>query len=441
MSPSPPPYDGGPILASRYKRRCASRRITYRLDQDRVRACMACLTAHRKCSGVPCDRCFRLSLRCRPSSMQGAAADGNPPQPLIELLVKRHDGRDMASLYMQAFTQAHREGLIDRDVAIQLLRVWRARSILADADVTFGLAGCISKKLGVLPVEVEGQRDLAWEPPDRVRRMRLVEEAQRAAAAGLEMKKSDLFQRLDDGVTPMCLSVVSLAGRFTMAANGRFEALFRTTSDMLADTDVRKSINCFTAAAIVAPEDRDTLFFNMIRLFSCRSRKRRVTFFKMLDRVEEHPRLVLFTGWQESLPDGSLVVVQRLEPAPRSRHISDIPRAMCVVKKFRAIRQIDEVLEEASQAVAGGAAGGAAEAAEGEVTEAVDGCMLIEPKTGQKEGGKEMNAGDKGAADTFSGMSASFLWPQQTRKGQKMGWEEAFHLCCRRQRISSSLWT
>ena len=66
MSPSPPPYDGGPTLASRHKRRCASRPITYRLGQDRVRACMACLTAHQKCTGAPCDRCFRLSLRCRP---------------------------------------------------------------------------------------------------------------------------------------------------------------------------------------------------------------------------------------------------------------------------------------------------------------------------------------------------------------------------------------
>ena len=46
MSPSPPPYDGGPTLASRHKRRCASRPITYRLGQDRVRACMACLSLY-----------------------------------------------------------------------------------------------------------------------------------------------------------------------------------------------------------------------------------------------------------------------------------------------------------------------------------------------------------------------------------------------------------
>ena len=161
MSPSPPPYDGGTALASRRKRRCASRPITYRFGQDRVHVCLACLPAHQKCSGVPCDRCFKLSLHCRPSPMQGAAANDNPTQPLVELLLERQDGRAMASLYMQAFGQALREGLVDRDVTIRLLRVWRARCILAGADVSFGLVGCISEKLGVLPVEVEGEGDLA----------------------------------------------------------------------------------------------------------------------------------------------------------------------------------------------------------------------------------------------------------------------------------------
>ncbi len=41
----------------------------------------------------------------------------------MELLVERQDGKAMADLYMQAFGQAQREGLIDRDVAIQLLKV------------------------------------------------------------------------------------------------------------------------------------------------------------------------------------------------------------------------------------------------------------------------------------------------------------------------------
>jgi hypothetical protein len=76
----------------------------------------------------------------------------------MELLLERHDGHAMANLCMQ-----HRERLVDRGLAVQLLRVWRARSILADADVTFGLAGCITKQLGVLPMEVEGKENLAWE--------------------------------------------------------------------------------------------------------------------------------------------------------------------------------------------------------------------------------------------------------------------------------------
>ena len=90
--------------------------------------------------------------------MQGAAADDTPTQPLVELLVERHDGKAMADLYMQEFGQAHREGVVDRAVAIQLLKVWRARSILADADVSYGLAGYISEKLGVLPVEWKEKR-------------------------------------------------------------------------------------------------------------------------------------------------------------------------------------------------------------------------------------------------------------------------------------------
>ena len=76
------------------------------------------------------------------------------------------------------------------------------------------------------------------------------------AAEEEELKKTDLFRRLDDGTTAFCVSVLSPQGGFTMAANARYEALFRKASDMVADSDVRKSINTFTVAAMVAPDDR-----------------------------------------------------------------------------------------------------------------------------------------------------------------------------------------
>ena len=158
MPPFPPPLPDaeGTAMASRPKRHCTTAAKRYHLSKSRGRACLACERSHKKCTGVPCDRCFRLSLRCRPPNT-GPAGTSTPPQPLMELLVERHDGGAMANKYMQAFGQAHREGLIDRDLAVRLLRVWRARSILADADVTFGLAACLSKELGVLPAELEGR--------------------------------------------------------------------------------------------------------------------------------------------------------------------------------------------------------------------------------------------------------------------------------------------
>jgi hypothetical protein len=308
----------------------------------------------------------------------------------------------MASLYMQAFAQAHREGLIDRDVAIRLLRVWRARSILADADVSFGLVGCISEKLGVLPVEMEGEGDLAWEAPDHVRRMRLVEEAQRAATAGLKMKESELFQRLDDGVTPLCLIPIRPEGSFTLAANGRYEALVRKASDMVADSDVRKSITTLTLAAIVASEDRSIFLQNAVRTLNARSSERRVMIVKMFDRSVQRPRLFIFKHWQETLPDGTRVVVQRCEPAPPSRHLSDTPHAMRIAKTFRKFTPSAEVLKEeaATAAGAGVAAVGAA---------ALDRGMVIKKEDEKHE---ERGEGRDGAAGGFLGVrSLACIYP------------------------------
>jgi hypothetical protein len=156
MSSFPPSYDAS-IILTRPKRRCATRPTTKRSSGTRGRACHACELAHHKCMGVPCDRCFRLSLRCRPSPNLGGGTDISKTTPLLELLFERHDGHAMANLYMQHFGVALREGLVDRNLAVQVLRVWRARSILVEADVTFGLTGCISKQLGVLPMEMEGE--------------------------------------------------------------------------------------------------------------------------------------------------------------------------------------------------------------------------------------------------------------------------------------------
>ena len=128
MPSFPPTYDGGTAMASRPKRHCTTKRATNRLNGTRARACMACEFAHQKCMGVPCDRCFRLSLRCRPSPKLGAATDTSNTTPLLELLLERHDGQAMADLYMQQFGLALREGLVDRDMVVGLLRVWRARS-------------------------------------------------------------------------------------------------------------------------------------------------------------------------------------------------------------------------------------------------------------------------------------------------------------------------
>lgn len=111
----------------------------------------------------------------------------------MELLVERHDGRAMANRYMQQFGQAHREGRIDRDLAVRLLRWWRARSILADVDVSFGLAATISETLRVMPAEVEEGGDWVWEVPEWVRRQIIQEEMQRVEQAGLELRNSDCF--------------------------------------------------------------------------------------------------------------------------------------------------------------------------------------------------------------------------------------------------------
>ena len=114
MSSSPPLYDGGTALASRPKRHCTTTKpVTKRFTGTRARACQACDIVHHKCLGVPCDRCFRLSLRCRPSPNLGAVNDRSNTTPLLELLLKRHVGHAMANLYMQQFAQALREGLVD----------------------------------------------------------------------------------------------------------------------------------------------------------------------------------------------------------------------------------------------------------------------------------------------------------------------------------------
>ena len=122
-----------------------------------------------------------------------------------------------------------------------------------------------------------------------MRRMRLVIEAQRAAAAGLELKESELFQRLDDGVTPR-----GPEGGLKMAANARYEVLVRKASDMVADSDVRKSLTTLTLAAIVEPEDRSLFLQNAVRTLNAGSSERRLMILKMFDRQQQRPRLFIF---------------------------------------------------------------------------------------------------------------------------------------------------
>ena len=222
-----------------------------------------------------------------------------------------------------------------------------------------------------------------------MRRIGVLAVAERTFAAGEELKKSDLFKRFDDGVSSLCLSVLSPAGGFTLAANVQFEAQFqKKAADMVRETDVRKMNSTFTAAAVMAPEDRAVFFRQMVRMLSTRSPKREVVIMKVLDCKEGRPQLVIYTTWQETLPDGSLIVVQRLEPAPRSRHLNDVPQSMCVAKAFRASSPGVGLPREAT---VGAAAAAAAAAAEGEVIE----------KEEEKKDGRETEDGKDGAIDGF----------------------------------------
>jgi len=178
----------------------------------------------------------------------------------------------------------------------------------------------------------------------------------------------------------MCLSLFSPQGGFTVAANDRFEAFFqKKAADMIREKDVRKMNTVYTAAALFAPEDRELYLRLMVRVMSTRSTERVVVIVKMFDWRIKLPRLVIFTTWQERLPDGSLASVQRFEAAPASRHLNEVPKFVCVINKFRAIPPGADVSRDAAPA---GAAGEAEAAAEGGMV--VENEEKEEKKTGER---------------------------------------------------------
>lgn len=72
----------------------------------------------------PCGRCYAFCLECRLPKFEeeGDSGDGGgKSSPMIEMVIRRNDIRQMTGGLLQAFHKYHAQGLVDRKLAITTL--------------------------------------------------------------------------------------------------------------------------------------------------------------------------------------------------------------------------------------------------------------------------------------------------------------------------------
>ncbi len=104
-------------------------------------------------------------------------------------------------MYSLALEDMHARGELDRSCAVRMLKTWHVFSLLAEADVSLGVARRLRKLMNISPLELEDPQRLLADPPPHVTQQRIKKLMAPAAyqARAAAIKQMEIFKAEDDG--------------------------------------------------------------------------------------------------------------------------------------------------------------------------------------------------------------------------------------------------
>ena len=219
------------------------------------------------------------------------------------------------------------QGKVCREKALNAMRMWQMLSLVAEVDVTYGVAAGVAEMLQITPMELEGPQVLGLGPTPKLREAR-------ARVAFLEMQQhcnsfrhSERFRTACEGHIGGLLMMTLHKETALRACNATFDQLFLCGADPYYDDLMRhKMIDAFMQASAVCPEDRDIMTqLHVEMLFARDLLPSQTLFVKAFGHDGKIRLLIMNVQWSRHGNEEQTIL--RIEQAPPSRHITLTPHA------------------------------------------------------------------------------------------------------------------